>query len=340
MKRANQRLLLRPWLAFLLGVALVASSASAWAEKKTVFGYSWVLAPQTIPYYVSRDKGFWKDEGLNVKILRGYGSGDAIKRLNAGATDIADADAGTMIIARSKGAKVKEVFMRAMTTMHAIWSLKSSGISKPKDLIGRSVASSAGASTRVVFPAFAEVNGFKGSDVKWTTVTPAAIHPSVLSGKADAGVFYTIDVPMLKANARKVGKKPSFIFFTDHGLNMYGNGIIASDKSMARNPKFVKAFVRGIARGIAYSVDHPEEATDIYLKSHPEVNRKSARGSWAVHINHIVTDEARKHGYGFMTQETMTKTRDLMVRFYGIKNVMPVEDLYTNKFNPRIFPKK
>ena len=97
----------------------------------------------------------------------------------------------------------------------------------------------------------------------------------------------------------------------------------------------MKAFVRGIARGIAYAVDHPEEATDIYLKSHPEVNRKSARGSWAVHINHIVTDEARKHGYGFMTRETMTKTRwtapgllDTRVRVFDLMRPPQLERVF------------
>jgi NitT/TauT family transport system substrate-binding protein len=313
--------------------------ASGFSAEKVKFGFSWILVAQTIPFYVALDKGYWRTEGLDVNILRGFGSGDAVKKVAAGATDIGAADSATLVIARSKGAMVKEVAMTHMKTMHTICALGGSGITKPRDLIGKKIASTAKASTRVIFPAFTEMNGFKVADITWLTSSYAAVIPSLMTGNADAAVCYAAEMPQIQKMARKAGKRMVAMRFAEHGLNMYGNGVIASDKAIAEKPKFVGGFVRGAVKGWAWSVENRQAATDIYLKHHGEADAKIAREIMDVLADHFVTAEARKHGYGFMTKKTMTRTRDLMARFYGIKNVMPVEDLYTNRFIPKIMPK-
>ena len=339
MKRVAKWLRLNVWVGILLCLSFVLVPASGFSAEKVKFGFSWILVAQTIPFYVALDKGYWRTEGLDVNILRGFGSGDAVKKVAAGATDIGAADSATLVIARSKGAMVKEVAMTHMKTMHTICTLKSSGIGKPRDLIGKKIASTAKASTRVIFPAFTEMNGFKESDITWLTASYAAVIPSVMTGNADAAVCYAAEMPQIRLMARKADKVMVPMRFADHGLNMYGNGVIASDKAISGNPKFVRAFVRGAVKGWGWSVENRQAATDIYLKYHGEANAKIAREIMDVLGEHFVTNEARKHGYGFMTKETMTRTRDLMARFYGIKNVMPVEDLYTNRFIPKIMPK-
>src|ERR1700677_4733 len=52
-------------------------------------------------FYVALDKGYYKSEGLNVTILRGQGSIDAIKKVASGAATIGFADAGALALARS-----------------------------------------------------------------------------------------------------------------------------------------------------------------------------------------------------------------------------------------------
>src|SRR5262249_23839905 len=59
------------------------------------------------PFFAALDKGFWKDAGFDVTIVKGEGSATTISSYAAGAVDFAFSDTPTLILARSKGALVK-----------------------------------------------------------------------------------------------------------------------------------------------------------------------------------------------------------------------------------------
>jgi ABC-type nitrate/sulfonate/bicarbonate transport system substrate-binding protein len=53
------------------------------------------------PYFTALDKGWYKEEGLDVKILRGAGSGDTIKRIAVGQGEAGSADFSALTGARA-----------------------------------------------------------------------------------------------------------------------------------------------------------------------------------------------------------------------------------------------
>ena len=77
-------------------VALVPASAAE-VNFITDFGYN----GRHSYFYVALDKGYYKAEGLEVNILRGQGSADAIKKVASGAAVVGFADAGSLVLARS-----------------------------------------------------------------------------------------------------------------------------------------------------------------------------------------------------------------------------------------------
>ena len=92
-------------------------------------------------FFVALDKGFYKAEGLNVNIIRGQGSIDAVKKVATGAAQIGFADAGAVILARANDSiPVKLVAIIYAKPPHAVFALADSGIKTPKDLEGRTVA--------------------------------------------------------------------------------------------------------------------------------------------------------------------------------------------------------
>ena len=85
------RVLARLATATILAAAFAASSAQAVEVNFiTDFGFNGRHAY----YYVALDKGYYKAEGLDVNILRGQGSIDAVKKVASGAAMIGFADAG------------------------------------------------------------------------------------------------------------------------------------------------------------------------------------------------------------------------------------------------------
>src|SRR6202035_1799917 len=95
-------------------------------------------------FYVALDKGYYKAEGLNVTILRGQGSIDAIKKVASGAATIGFADAGSLTLARSNDSiPVKMLAIVYATPPQAIFALADKGIKTPKDLEGKTLADTA-----------------------------------------------------------------------------------------------------------------------------------------------------------------------------------------------------
>ena len=89
----------------------------------------------------------------------------------------------------------------------AYFTLVGSGIKGPKDLVGRKIGEPPGSAMRVLFPAFAEANGFDKDKVKFIHMSPATTIPSLLAGKVDAIGLYTSTAPILILRAKKLGKK-------------------------------------------------------------------------------------------------------------------------------------
>ena len=111
-------------------------------------------------YFLAVEKGYYKEEGLDVTIVRGQGSSDAVKQVAAGAAQIGFADASAVILARGNDqTQVKLVSIIYAKPPHAIYVLKSSGIVKPKDLEGRKLADTAFSSIPKLFPAYAKAAG-------------------------------------------------------------------------------------------------------------------------------------------------------------------------------------
>jgi len=122
---------------FLLGFSLTTSPVAA-AEKVTL-KLNWVPGGDHCFYYVAKEKGFYREKGLEVNIERGQGSGDTLKRVELNTVDVGLADTGTLVVARSKGAKVKVIGMIYSKSPNGIKTWKGSGITKPKDLEGHKV---------------------------------------------------------------------------------------------------------------------------------------------------------------------------------------------------------
>ena len=128
------------------------------------FRFQW----QAFLLFVALDKGFYKAEGLNVNIIRGQGSIDAVKKVATGAAQIGFADAGAVILARANDSiPVKLVAIIYAKPPHAVFALADSGIKTPKDLEGRTVADAPFGAQRLIFNSYALAAGIDTNKVKW-----------------------------------------------------------------------------------------------------------------------------------------------------------------------------
>lgn len=302
------------------------------AAEKIVYGLDWQVFGRHTGNFVALDKGFYKDEGLDVEIVRGYGSADAVKRVAAGNLTFSFGDTGSLVMARAEGIKVKAVAMIYGKAPYVLWFLKDANIKKPEDLYGKTIGTSAGSATGALFPAFAKMAKIDASKVKWQTVDATALYSMLFSKKIDAMVDFIPGKPTIEKRAKEAGLAIDGMLYADYGFNIYSNALLATEETISKKPDLVRKFVKATLMGWDNTFKNAEGGAAILKKYQPVLDEEAIRGEIDVVKNLAWTDEAKANGLGYMSAEKMKLTRDVITEMYKLSVTVPSEDLYTNQF--------
>src|SRR5262245_6128549 len=291
------------------------------------------------PVFAALEKGFWKDAGFDVTIVKGEGSATTISSYAAGTVDFAFSDTPTLILARSKGALIKVAAIIHDKSLYAFGTLEENNIKTPQDLKSKRIGSSVGDANRVMFPAFAKLNGIDPDAVRWIDMTPPARVASLVLGQVDAVVLFLTEAPTFSAKAKEAGKHWRDFPYADYGLDLYSHGLLARDDLITKQPDRVKRFIESTMKAWAWSIENPQEALAAFLKHNPAVDPDQAREHFRIAIKHLLTDTAKREGIGYIDAEKMRRTVDFVSQYFNIKGVS-ADDVYTNRFTPKLFPKE
>ncbi|MFQ5915119.1 MAG: ABC transporter substrate-binding protein [Nitrospinota bacterium] len=327
-------------LAIALFAALGLRGHPAQAADLAKAAMSWVVHGGHMGFWMAQDRGFYKEANIRPDLARGFGSGDTIKRVASRVVDFGEADSGSLIVARSRGMKVRNVGIIYDLTQLVLYSVRGSGINSPKDLEGRSVGGSSSGPDKILFPAFLSANNIDGSKVRWVPMSPAVISQSLLPGKVDAIVTFVLTGEALKVQAAKVGKSVVEMRYPDYGLDMYAAGIVTSEELINGRADFVRRFVGATLRGYAWAVGHSEQAVKRFVALNPATSEEMVGRQWKVTMRHMLTERTCKNGLGYMDQGKMKKTRDLLFKYMKLEEKVEVNDIFTNRFLPKVFAKK
>jgi NitT/TauT family transport system substrate-binding protein len=132
-------------LSLLALFAAVAFTGTAGAQEKFPFRLNWTLYGEHAPFFVALDKGFYKEEGLDVEILEGSGS-TTVAQLVANATNpVAYVDAATMMRGIGAGMPIKAVGVTLQQSpMSFIYRADNPKPSKIEEIKGSRIAITAG----------------------------------------------------------------------------------------------------------------------------------------------------------------------------------------------------
>jgi NitT/TauT family transport system substrate-binding protein len=282
-------------------------------------------------YYVALEKGYYKAANLDVKIVRGQGSTDAVKQVAAGTAQIGFADTSAVIFAKANdGIPVKLVSVIYAKPPHAIYVLKDSGISKPKDLEGRKLADTAFSAMPKMFSAYAKAAGIDASKVTWVVAGSDAL-PGMLSlGRVDGIGQYTVGEPLLKKAAEP--KDIVEFAYSDVGLDYYGSGIVTMESTLQSNPDMVRRFVAATLHGLKDAMANPKEAGEIMHKYHREVDEGIASAE-TVKVGQLATVPGA--ALGSIDAARVQRTIDIVAGAYTLKNPVKADEIFAPGFVPK-----
>jgi NitT/TauT family transport system substrate-binding protein len=282
-------------------------------------------------FFVALDKGYYKDAGIDIKIVGGKGSVDAIRQVAAGNANFGFADAGSLVLSRANdNIPVKLVAVVYARPPQAIFCTADAGLKTPKDLEGKSIANPAGGSIPDMFPAFAKAAGIDAAKVNWVVAASSALPGLLASGKVPCVGQFTVGEPLLRAQAAP--KKLVRFAYSDPGLSYYGNGLIATEETIQSNPDLVRRFVAATVKGLKAAIADPAEASAIMHKYHPEVSEEVGKGE-----TESVAELAQVKGKPLTEIDLagIQATIDVVNGAFKVKSQVKAADVYVAGFVPK-----
>src|ERR1700730_16189820 len=234
-------------LVALLAAAPLAIAAPAGAADKVRFQTDWLPSGEHAMYYGGWQKGIFAEEGIDITITRGYGSGDTVTKLAGGAFDFGVADIAAVTTARARqNVPVKTIAVLYTQSPHSLFVLKSSGITSFKGLEGKKIGITPGNSHKFYFPKVAERAGTDASKITWVNMDGAAMAAQLIAQNLDAAPFYSIHHYYQNKAAKAAGEEIIVLPFVEVGFKIFAATIIANDKMIAEKPDLTRRFLRAM----------------------------------------------------------------------------------------------
>jgi NitT/TauT family transport system substrate-binding protein len=253
--------------AALAGAAMLClgSPATAQPKDKVVLMLNWYLYSEHAPFFIGKERGYYEQEGIDLDIQEGRGSGVTVQAVAANTATFGYVDVATMIKAAAKGAPVKCVGVALQLSPMSVMGFADKNIRTPKDILGKTVAVTPGDSMSQIWPLFLKKTGIADSDFKTVAGDAQTKLNAVMSGQADLLLGYVMDQAIKLQDATK---KPVFpIRFADYGVNLISSGIIVNTDTLKMKPDMVRRFLRATTKAMEDAEKNPEAAVDAMLKA-------------------------------------------------------------------------
>jgi NitT/TauT family transport system substrate-binding protein len=321
--------------------ALVAVSAAAPAHAQTVQEFKVTLnAPydgSNAAFFLAEEKGYYAAEGLKVAMDPSGGSGEVATRIGSGTYDFGFGDLNVLMEFNAKNPENagKGIYMLYYRSPLSVGSLSKAGISKPDDLNGRKLGGALTDGAYKLFPAYAALAKVNPASIQWSYGDLRLRETMLLKGDVDGILGFD---STMYFNLVRQGIAPSdikFLYFSDAGLNIYGNAIVAAKKVLETNPKAVKGFVAASAKGWRDAIANPAAAIAALKKKSPLIDEKleTAKLEWLIK-NQLVTDESKRDGLGGVDTQRLASSLETVSKAFGLPKLMTPGDVWAGDFLP------
>ncbi|WP_413375677.1 ABC transporter substrate-binding protein [Alkalihalobacillus sp. 1P02AB] len=292
---------------------------------------NWKFKGEFAPLFVTKEKGFFEEYGLNVEVLEGNGSASVMQAVAQGQEEFGITSTVEPAQGLVEGMPIKMIASYMSRSPFLIVSHPDSPVETPKDLEGKSISISISSTLTNVFPNFLQSNGVDESKVKSLPVETSARNSLFLNKDVEAvAIFSTNEYPVFE---QQMGVELTPLYLADYGFDLASLTIIGNDKFMEENPNTVKRFLAALNKGFEYTFENTQEAAEISAELFPEATDVETAKGQIERLEEIALFDGVP--YGWMSPENMEQTLDILEESDLISERYELERYFTNEFLPQ-----
>ena len=250
--------------------------AATGALQKLRVGLPWVLNDEIAPWFVGMEKGYYREEGLELELTPGGPGIDPLQLLVGGKLEIAVPPAGVMLveaIASPTGADLVAIGAVLKGSAYC-WlgidhSVPQNQPSKrrlqPADFIGKTIGLQAGSDYILDFLVHQYHLPADSLHIKRVGFTPDPL----LAGTVDYYAAFIVNQPRI---IERQGYQNWMAFrFDDWGWVDFGDVSIVRRETLQKSPDVLRRYLRATGRALRFILDQPGEAAEITARRSVDV---------------------------------------------------------------------
>lgn len=333
----------RPLRSLAFAAAMLACQP-AQAQVSVRLTLDWRFEGPAALFLVALEKGYFKAEGLDVTIDTGNGSREAIPRVASGTYDLGFGDVNSLIRFRDENPSVdlKAVMMVYDRPPFAIVGRKSRGISDdPKSLLGKKFGAPVADAAYAQWPIFKAINKLDDSTMKFENVGFPVREPMLASGEVDA-VFGFANSSFINLKSRGVPVDDIVtLLMADHGVELYGNVVMAAPKFLQEKPDALRGFLRALTRGVKDTIANPAAGAALVIKRNDvaKLDVEDERLRMTIDQN-IMTPWVRQNGFGDIDPARWERALDQIALTFTFKDRAKAGNAFVDGFLPPLGARK
>ncbi len=309
--------------------AVTAGTGFVQAEDKVKLRLDWVYGSEHAPIFLAIEKGFFKEEGIDVELFPGEGSSVTVKLVGNRDADFGFATADQILIGVQRGLPLVATAVVLQQNPTAFIFKKSQNIKDVKtDLYGKVVGVQLKSNTGRQWEAIKKNLNLDPSKL---TEVPAdgALVPLLASNRIDVGVgFYFNDALKLRAT----GEDVTWILLEDLGLKLYSTSLLTNETLIKEKPDLVKRFTRAFMKGWAAAIANPKDAYDAFIKANPAMDKVYAELKLPEVLKLTQSADVKANGLGHSTLEAWDALQTQLIAMDIMKAKTDASKAFTNEY--------
>ena len=265
----------RVWFALLLAAILTVVTGCGGGNEDRVKVSLALDAPPNASHaglFVAQGKGYFKADGLDVNLTTPADPSTVLKTVGAGKADFGVSDQPSVLLARAQGIPVVAIAAMAQHPLSAVLTLKSSGITRPRDLAGKKVGYAGVPLDEALLKTVVENDGGDFRKVDLVNIDTDLV-PAMLARRVDAvvGADWTRESALIEQQ----GRQAVVLKMEQWGApDYYGMMLVTNEDTLKVRPQVVLRLMLAVLKGYRDAGQDPDGAVTALANPSPGMDKE------------------------------------------------------------------